>query len=122
MLTLNQVLHLGASGKNPIITSEAQSDLWLERPGSVGMELFVMPAPPSSPPAITQQGASLCSKTPSPLKCASLQTGEIKQDLKAMHFLPGNLIWIDCSGFQLSVNVQDNYHRVLPEITGLCSK
>lgn len=49
MLALNQILRLGASGKNPIITSEAQLDLRLERAGYIGIELFVKLAPPPSP-------------------------------------------------------------------------
>lgn len=65
-----------------------------------GIELFVTPTLPPSRSHYPARGQFLL-KTPHPsrLKCTSLQTAEIKQDLKAMHFLPGNLIWIDCSGF-----------------------
>lgn len=55
--------------------------------------------PPPGPSHYSARGQFIL-KNPEPLlKCTSLQTGEIKRDLKAMHFLPGNLIWIDCSGF-----------------------
>ena len=92
-------LHLSASGENPIRTSEAQSDLLLERARSVGIDLFVMPAPPPySQPAPSNW--QVYAETPwAGLKCSLLEMMEIKQDLKAMHFLLGTLIWINCSGF-----------------------
>ena len=44
-----------------------------------------------------------------------------KTGFKGSAFYRATLSGLTALGFQLCVDVKDNYHRMLPEITGLCS-